>query len=90
MSVDSNVIVQTIVSELEDLPDDKIAQVLDFVRFLRVRYQINAKRYAPRMVNEEQWAMLYADSADQDIQLAEAGMAEYDANLKQEDANAKR
>ncbi len=89
MSAEANVVVQTIVSELAELPDEKIVEVLDFVRFLRVRYRINAKRYAPRTVNEEQWARLYAESAEEDVQLAEAGIADYDARLKQEDADAK-
>lgn len=89
MSADANVVVQTIVSELAGLPDEKIVEVLDFVRFLRVRYHIRGKRYAPRTVNEEEWARLYAESAEEDAQLAEAGIADYAASLKQEDADAK-
>src|SRR5689334_18322838 len=89
MSAESAVVVQTILSELEELPDEKLAEVLDFVRFLRVRYQINAKRYAPRVVNEQRWAELYAESAQEDSELAEAGIKEYDTMLKSEDTNAK-
>lgn len=89
MSVEATVVVQTIVSELADLPDEKIVEVLDFVRFLRVRYSTNIKRYAPRVVNEEQWTYLYAESAEEDVRLAEAGLDDYAAGLKREDMDAK-
>lgn len=88
MGAELNVVVQTIVSELAELPDEKIVEVLDFVRFLRVRYTMHMKRYAPRTVNEERWAQLYAESADQDIELAEQGLNDYVAALNREDANA--
>ncbi|MCC7164340.1 MAG: hypothetical protein IT331_17740 [Anaerolineae bacterium] len=85
MSAEANVVVQAIVSELANLPDEKIVEVLDFVRFLRVRYSTNIKRYAPRVVNEEQWTELYTDSAEEDILLAEAGLEDYAAGLARED-----
>jgi hypothetical protein len=90
MTTETNVIVQAIVSELAELPDEKIVEVLDFVRFLRVRYHVNAKRYAPRLLNEEHWAQLYAESAEEDSELSEAGIADYDAMLKREDADGER
>lgn len=89
MSAEVNVVVQAIVSELAELPDEKVVEVLDFVRFLRVRYSTNAKRYAPRVVNEEQWAKLYAESAGEDALLAEAGLNDYAAGLKREDLYGK-
>jgi hypothetical protein len=87
MSAEPNPIVQSIVTELAELPDEKVIEVLDFVRFLRVRYSTNAKRYAPREIDEERWAQLYAESAEEDIQLAEEGMGEYESSLKREDAS---
>lgn len=88
MSAEPNPVVQNIISELAELPDEKIVEVLDYVRFLRVQYGIKAKRYAPRTLNEERLAELYAENADEDMQLAEAGIGDYDAMLKREDANA--
>lgn len=88
MSAKAENAVQTIVAELAELPDEKIVEVLDFVRFLRVRYGMSAKRYAPRDLKEERLAELYAESADEDMQLAEAGIQEYADGLKREDANA--
>ncbi|OQY84993.1 MAG: hypothetical protein B6D41_14865 [Chloroflexi bacterium UTCFX4] len=88
MISEPNMIVRTIVAELEDLPDEKIVEVLDFVRFLRVRYGINGKRYAPRVLDKERLAQLYAESADEDVQLAETGMTDYAEGLKREDFNA--
>lgn len=88
MISEPNMIVRTIVAELEDLPDEKIVEVLDFVRFLRVRYGINGKRYAPRVLNKERLAQLYAESADEDVQLAETGITDYAEGLKREDSNA--
>ena len=82
-----NIIVQTIVAELGELPDEKIVEVLDFVRFLRVRYGVNGKRHAPRVLNEERWAQLYAESAEEEMQLAEAGMGDYAEGLKRGDFN---
>lgn len=88
MSANANVVVQAIVSELTELPDEKIVEVLDFVRFLRVRYGVKIKRHTARMFNEERLAQLYAESADEDAQLAETGITEYADGLKREDANA--
>lgn len=88
MNAESSVVVEIIVSELAELPDEKIVEVLDFVRFLRVRYGATAKRYAPRVVNEERWAQLYDESAEEDIELAEAGLTDYAVSLKHEDESA--
>ena len=89
MSANADIVVQTIVSELAELPDEKIVEVLDFVRFLRVRYGIQAKRHAPRTWSEERLAQLYAESAEEDFELAEAGIEEYAAGLEREDDDAK-
>ncbi|TAH53798.1 MAG: DUF2281 domain-containing protein [Chloroflexota bacterium] len=88
MSTDAENVVQTIISELTELPDEKVIEVLDFVRFLRVRHGTKVKRHTPRTLNEARLAELYAESADEELQLAEEGIEDYDAALKREDAHA--
>ena len=91
MTEQSTTTVREIVTELENLPDEKIIEVLDFVRFLRWQIEpARAKRYAPRALNEEQLTQLYAESAEDDQQLAEMGMSDYAVSLKTEDADEKR
>ncbi len=87
MSEQSTLVMREIVSELRALPDEKIVEVLDFVQFLRARQK--PKRYAPRVVDEAQWAKLFAESAEEDGELAEMGLDDYLNSLVQEDSNEK-
>ncbi len=90
MTEQRTAVVHEIVTELERLPDEKIVEVLDFVRFLREQFESGRpKHYAPRILNEAKWAELYADSAEEDQGLAETGLSDYAASLKTEDSDAK-
>jgi len=83
-------VVHEIVTELKGLSDEKVVEVLDFVRFLNTRSSGSSFKHAPRRVlDEAQLVRLYAECAEEDRQLAEMGMADYAAALKSEDANAK-
>jgi len=72
---------ETIIRELDNLPPEKMWEVLDFVRFLTVRFEGR-----PALVYDEQTlAQLYAESEEEDRMLAEAGMADYALGLEDED-----
>jgi hypothetical protein len=72
---------ETIIRELDNLPPEKMWEVLDFVRFLTVRFEGR-----PALVYDEQvLAQLYTESEEEDRMLAEAGMADYALGLKDED-----
>ncbi len=82
MTEQNATIVCEIVTEIEKLPDKKIVEVMDFVRFLRTQSDSDrTKRHSPRTLNETRLAQLYADSSDEDQQLAEIGMSNYAATL---------
>lgn len=90
MTEATTTIVREIVSEVEKLPDEKIVEVLDFVRFLKTRIEYHQpKRHNHRVFDEARAAKLYAEAADEDRQLAESGMSDYIASLKSEDVDAK-
>jgi hypothetical protein len=91
MTTKSATVINVIVSELETLPNERIGEVLDFVRFLKWQSEPDQlKRYSQRAFSEEQLARLYGNSADEDVQLAEFGMSDYAAQLTTEDDDAKR
>ena len=84
-------VLREIASEVEKLPDEKIIEVLDFVRFLKVRVEYGQpKHYARRIFDEANVAKLYAAGAEEDHQLAESGISDYRTGLKSEDDDAKR
>ena len=62
---------EAIIRELDNLPPEKMWEVLDFIRFLIVRFEGR-----PALVYDEQTlAQLYAECEEEDRVLAEAGMA---------------
>jgi hypothetical protein len=72
---------EAIIRELDNLPPEKMWEVLDFNRFLIVRFEGR-----PALVYDEQTlARLYAESEEEDRVLAEAGMADYALGLADED-----
>lgn len=72
---------EAIIRELDNLPPEKMWEVLDFIRFLIVRFEGR-----PALVYDEQaLAQLYAES-EEDRMLAEAGIADYALGLADEDA----
>ncbi len=90
MTEHTAIVVRQIVSELENLPDEKIIEVLNFVKRLKSGSPYQTKRYHPRVLNESQLAKQYGESAEEDKQLAEMGTSDFADSLKAEDGNAKR
>lgn len=67
--------------QLECLTKEQLQQVNEFINFLKFQaYSANLK------INETQMAELYQEFADEDRQLAEQGMNEYEEMLSSEDS----
>ena len=74
---------QEIVSrEIRGLSDEDLAEVAEFVSYLKFRSHRN---YA-RKFDESELAELYAEFADENRRLAEEGIEDYARNLAEEDA----
>jgi hypothetical protein len=71
-----------IVQALEGLNDDEIQQVSEYVAFLRFRSRFEAHR----TLDPAMFAGLYAEFADEDRELADEGLAEYNEHLITEDS----
>ena len=68
--------------DLERLDEGGLRDVADFVAFLQFR----TRRQSTPVWDETKMAELYAECADEDRELAEAGMSDYAAGLAREDA----
>jgi hypothetical protein len=67
--------------QLECLTKEQLQQVNEFINFLKFQaYSANLK------INETQMAELYREFAEEDRQLAEQGMNEYEEMLSSEDS----
>jgi hypothetical protein len=71
-----------VIQELQSLSDTDLAQVAEFLAFLKFR----ARRHAAPIIHETQLTALYAEFAADDRALAEEGMSDYAAGLRKEDA----
>ncbi len=72
---------EKVVTTLSGLTEAQLRQVAEYLEFLKFR----ERRQDPTEFDEAQFAALYAEFADEDRELAEAGLAEYNANLARED-----
>ena len=72
---------QEITNSLDTLSQSDVELVAQYVAFLRYQARINAFP----VVDESQLAALYAEFADEDRELAEAGLADYESLLVGED-----
>ena len=72
---------EVVLDELGTLSEQQLAQVADYVSFLKFR----SRRLAPEP-DDAQLAALYEEAADEDRALAELGMEDYAATLVREDA----
>jgi hypothetical protein len=72
---------EQVTRSLDDLSEPEIQQVSEFVAFLKFRARIAP----PPAIDADQLALLYAESAEEDRQLAEEGMGDYHALLQAED-----
>ncbi|MEH2280271.1 MAG: hypothetical protein V7K90_02840 [Nostoc sp.] len=66
--------------ELDKLNEEQLKQVSDFIAFLKFR-----SRNVSWQIDKNQMAALYSEFAEEDRQLAEAGLDEYAELLTQED-----
>ncbi len=64
-------------SVLESLSEAELQQVADYVAFLRFRARLDAQRSS----DATQLAARYAEFADEDRDLAEEGLAQYNEQL---------
>jgi len=71
-----------VVEGLESLSETELAQVAEFMAFLKFRAQFQTM---PQL-EEAQLATLYTEFAEEDRKLAEEGIAEYAHGLYKEDA----
>jgi hypothetical protein len=71
---------ELITQELENLNEEQLRQVADFLSFLKFR-----SRSRHWKIDESQMAALYSEFAEEDQRLAEEGLDEYAELLRQED-----
>ena len=73
---------QTIVRDLATLDESELDHVARYVSFLK--FQGRAK-HQPQAAPQD-WEALYREAADEDRELAEAGLSDYAKGLRKEDA----
>ena len=67
---------------LQSFDEAELAEVADYLAYLRFR----ARSHATPTIDVSQLSALYAEAAEEDRQLAEAGMADYAEGLAKEDS----
>jgi hypothetical protein len=67
---------------LQSLDEAELAEVADYLAYLRFR----ARSHSVPAIDTGQMAALYAEAAEEDRELAEAGMADYAEGLAKEDS----
>jgi outer membrane protein assembly factor BamD (BamD/ComL family) len=72
---------EQVVSDLAELNDEQLKEVAEFLDFLKFR----KRRKFETQFDDVQLEALYAEFAEEDRELAEAGLDEYAANLARED-----
>ncbi len=73
---------EKVVTDLAELNDTQLQTVAEFLEFLKFRER---RRVEPQF-DDAALEALYAEFADEDRELAQAGLAEHVANLEREDA----
>ncbi|HEX8070354.1 MAG TPA: hypothetical protein VF546_10410 [Pyrinomonadaceae bacterium] len=71
---------EQVLEELETLSEEELEEVAEYLAFLRYR-----ARSKPPVLDDAQLAALYGEFADEDRELAEAGLEDYAADLQAED-----
>ena len=72
---------EKVVTTLAELNDSQLQTVAEFLEFLKFR----ERRKTEPQFDDVALEALYAEFADEDRELAEAGLAEYAVNLERED-----
>ncbi|BDA66520.1 hypothetical protein CAL7716_006860 [Calothrix sp. PCC 7716] len=75
-----NVLKEVITQELENLNEQQLQQVGDFIAFLKYK-----SRIASLKIDEKQMAALYQEFEEEDRKFAEEGIDEYAKSLNQQD-----
>ncbi len=73
---------EQVVTGLAELSETQLRQVADFLEFLKFRNRFKHKSH----LDDNEIAALYGEFADEDRELAEAGLNEYAADLERADA----
>ena len=75
--------------DLDRLTNSQLQQVADFIAFLKFREcsenRLRQPHHSPVMLDSTRMTNLFAEFADEDRALANAGMSDYDAMLHRED-----
>ena len=75
--------------DIDRLTKEQIQQVADFIAFLKFREcsenRLRQSHHSPVMLDSTRMANLFAEFADEDRALTNAGMSDYDAMLHRED-----
>lgn len=66
--------------DIDCLNDQQLKQIADFIAFIKFQ-----TRFSQQTANISQFANLYQEFAEEDRQLAEAGISEYASLLNSED-----
>jgi hypothetical protein len=74
---------EQVLEELNNLEESELKQVADYLAFMRFQSRRNARVHH----DETRWADLYAEDAEEDRLLAEAGLDGYNQALLREDAS---
>jgi len=73
---------ESLKQELDYFSDEQLKQVADFIAFIKFQ-----TRFSQQTTDVSQFANLYQEFAQEDSQLAEAGISEYAELLNREDKN---
>ena len=73
---------ELIKQELDRFNDEQLKQVADFIAFIKFQ-----TRFSQQTTDVSQFANLYKEFAQEDSELAEAGISEYAELLNREDKN---
>ncbi len=73
---------EKVINDLDSLCDADIGRVAEYINFLKFRDRL---KIFP-VIDETKMAALYAEFADEDKDLAEAGIPDFAEGLKKEDA----
>ena len=74
---------ESIKQELDYFNDEQLKQVADFIEFIKFQ-----TKFTRQQTDVSQFANLYQEFAQEDRELAEAGISEYSELLNREDKNA--
>ena len=81
----TTIIKESLKQELDYFNDEQLKQVADFIAFIKFQTKLTRQK-----TDLSQFAYLYQEFAQEDRELAEAGMSEYAELLNSEDKDESR